>query len=735
MASPEGPNGGVSGSPVPRLLAREQRDLDALAEPLREGRRVSAFLVCPGVLRPAVIGYLTERTGRVFGEPVAVADAERMLTVLSEAAEAGSGEVRSLALDASAEGAVQALNWHREKLRRGASVWIWLEDVEALRVVRRVAPDAYSFRDVVVAVEGEESVAVVGAEVKHWDVRLGRARLEAATTPYKRAQAALWLAGALRRRWAAQEALEVLASGQAVLSGSSLQSEEEAALTARLLLETAISLYDEERYVEAWRHIQVGLSQLSRWDGSLARETRFELWASQRTPISYAHRGIDHALREASAGRVGHRTQGSLLLGAVRSHQERGDLRQAAALLDQSRMDDLAFNLVMEIEERAHLALRAGRIGEASARGREAGDIALSSAHGNEINTLLLAHCLTLRGEVPIAREMFVQIAGGAGAPGAAEAICWYARSQLGQLEVDCGAVAQGMSELRTILHEASTSGRDCRIYQAASTLTDCAIATHEGAQLAGHDILNTVAALRDAETIALSISGDAPPWYHALYPTLRGRLLALLSERRAEAIDMTQAALALCERSWSDAVPMIARTLATHLSTAGRFEECLSVIDRVTPQLVEERFLEENARIQAIRINGLVRIGSPQADIEQAMTALRNTLEETGAPRITADTLLELALLLPPESVHPDSLPLLEEAHELFAEMPIVAKEARCLEAIGDLLAARGNPDEARGYHRSAREILERHGLGLRVPLLDKKLEDRPTATTPAAS
>jgi hypothetical protein len=53
---------------------------------------------------------------------------------------------------------------------------------------------------------------------------------------------------------------------------------------------------------------------------------------------------------------------------------------------------------------------------------------------------------------------------------------------------------------------------------------------------------------------------------------------------------------------------------------------------------------------------------------------------------------------------------------------MPIPAQEARCLETMGDVLAARGDPT-ARARWLEAKGTCERYGLGLRVPLLDAKL------------
>lgn len=51
-------------------------------------------------------------------------------------------------------------------------------------------------------------------------------------------------------------------------------------------------------------------------------------------------------------------------------------------------------------------------------------------------------------------------------------------------------------------------------------------------------------------------------------------------------------------------------------------------------------------------------------------------------------------------------------------------AKEARSLEVSGDVLAARGKVAEARRRYLTAKGILERRGLDLRVPLLISKIE-----------
>jgi hypothetical protein len=96
----------------------------------------------------------------------------------------------------------------------------------------------------------------------------------------------------------------------------------------------------------------------------------------------------------------------------------------------------------------------------------------------------------------------------------------------------------------------------------------------------------------------------------------------------------------------------------------------------------------------------------------------------EHRCPAHQAETLQELAIRLPPAATLPDPLALATETHTLFVEMPMPAKEARSLELAGDVLAARGKPDDARRRYLTAKGILERRGLGLRLPLLASKIE-----------
>jgi len=103
------------------------------------------------------------------------------------------------------------------------------------------------------------------------------------------------------------------------------------------------------------------------------------------------------------------------------------------------------------------------------------------------------------------------------------------------------------------------------------------------------------------------------------------------------------------------------------------------------------------------------------------------------GSPRTTAQNLLELARALPPTTQTPDPLALTDEALDLFSEMPYPAKESLCHETAGDILSARGEKVAALRRYKPALQKLERHGMLLRVPLLQRKIQELEDAPEPA--
>ena len=238
-------------------------------------------------------------------------------------------------------------------------------------------------------------------------------------------------------------------------------------------------------------------------------------------------------------------------------------------------------------------------------------------------------------------------------------------------------------------------------------------------------DALKDIAAeVERAQGASLDITGSSPPpWYSIRFLGYRASIL-IRGPQHTEALTLDRRALALARTTCEDLIPETGRTLADHLLRTGNPDEALPLLAEIEPEAISRGMLKELARIRAARVLALVLRNEPSSAIEPAMAALREALESTGAPRIKAETLLELAIRLPPATTLPDPLALASETHTLFVEMPMPAKEARSLELAGDVLAARGQLADARRRYLTARAILDRRGLELRLPALTTKLD-----------
>lgn len=269
---------------------------------------------------------------------------------------------------------------------------------------------------------------------------------------------------------------------------------------------------------------------------------------------------------------------------------------------------------------------------------------------------------------------------------------------------------------------------RDDRLYNECHTFAYISIEANEAGSLLPAQMVPIRADLEDAGNLLLSLSGpDGPPWYPIELLTLRARVLALTSDTILQALDLARQALDLARSTYPDLLPETGRSLADHLLLAAQPDEALAVVADVEPYASENGFLAERARLLADRVLALVQRGDAPATIEPHLTSLRAALAATDSPRITAETLRDLAIRLPPGATTPDPLALAEEIHPLFVAMPMPAEDARCLELMGDVLLARGRPDEAKRRYLTARARLQRYGLGLRLPLLNRKIDALP--------
>lgn len=718
----------MSGGEGPRLLARERAELESVAAPLREGRRVVAFLVCEPDLRPAVLGYLRDASGVAVPEPARVSEPGQMVDALVKAADRLAGEVCSLLVEKNATEVLKALNWNREKLRRGASVLVWVDGIEGLRALRAVAPDAYSFRDMMVVVSGEEPVEGVPPAEEPIELQLVRIPYEAASTPRARAEAAISYASALRDFGRSEEVLHVVDEAVTALSEDAYSDSLSGQIRGHLRAVGATSLHEQGRFARAWRAAKSGAAEAENLPWSLAHSVRLTALIRKRTPIGVDRGDIDRVFSEMLP-RDDEHVQANILVIASERAALRGDLVVAEELLGRVRghFNISKASIALVARSQGQLCRLQGHLATSEVWLRRAIDLSVEAGIGTAGAMLALSRCLSDKGEHESSRRLLQRVTALVRGKDSHEHLAGLRRTELA---IEEGAIDQGLLELRALIAEAAMSGRDGHVYDTCTVYARLVRGAYEAGRLSFADLIDADAELEVAQDISISLCpNDDPPWYTILYPGLRADVLSLRPDRLPDAIALTSTAVERARAVWPDAAPMHARMLIGHLVTAGRLDEARAALAVAEPEAEGQRHLRELARLRALAVTVLVRTSAPRADIDAKLAALRGTLDETGAPRIAAEALLELSLLLPPETKHPEPLDLLDEAHALFVEMPIPAQEARCLEAMGDILSARGDLEEARRRYLAAKGTYERYDLGLRLPQLTKKLD----ALTPA--
>lgn len=698
-------------------MARDRTELDAIVDRLRDGRRAVAFVVCPPDLCDAAREYVVRQSRREVPAPERVSEVGRMLELLNATAGATPASLLSVRLDPDATEALEVLNEYRDNLRRGASVLLWLDDEQALSAVRHLAPDAFSFRDVVVGVVGEGDEQIVSREPDDLDVQLAEARYRAATTPVERAWEAAVLAGRLDLRGRNDEALAVLQ--EALWALSWFQEDSETRLARARLHGAHAQAQVRQRLIDAAHHIQAGLAALARETGEEADEERVWLWSGMVTPLGVAAAAGEELARLERPEGMGQSVLVSIALRTSELYAQRGRLREAALRLE--KCDGLAHlsehNRAALLAARARVASEAGDLPRAAELLREAAALVGPSAPESPDLRLALSEHARLQGDLAAARAL---LADRPARP--AESIPPPAPSL--EITLDEGDVEAALPAFEAAIKQAASRRNDRPLHHLSRAFTAALREAREADRLSSTALARGVDALTSAGAVAASMCDEDFQWYRVLFPAMRAEVLAWCADRHAEAIPLLQDAWKLACNRWPEAAPPQARALVHVLLAAGRAEEAARVLDGAVPDAAAQRDLRELSRLLAARAALLARTQAGPAACRDAMAELRTVLGETSSPRITAATLLELARLLPADGadLDPDPLPLLEEAAALFARMPIPAQQSRCLELAGDVLAARHRPAEAALRHAEALAILTRHGLGLRIPLLRRK-------------
>lgn len=717
-----------TGDRAPELLRVDKEQLDRAASVLAEDQGF-VLVACPRELVSAARKHLSQAAGQEIAAPLALKGSEEAFAALAgDIPEVASAKVRSLTLGGERKEALRSLNWHREKLLRGAPVVLWLDGVDGLTEMREVAPDAYSFREIVVLLRGDGGRLPQTSSKESRRVLDARRRRARAKTAQERAEAHSILSNALRICGRLVEAENVAHQGMDALPQAKYANEAARTTRAALWINVAMTACERGAQARQRKAVDAGLLEVEGGETTAARVRRTWLLALKPGPID----GSDRKSL-ASASLLADLRDDPLCYSHVTRAQawvalDVGDLLRARKLL--SELDPMhipELNQYLRILDQGLVERGAGRMLDAEAYFQKAISIGRNTEGGITSAASPLIRLWLERGELETAEHV------------ATESLRTIEPSDVTTKEIALALLAHARGDepraeehMRLCTRDAARFGLDDAHLRANAQLCEFGIDAHEAKLADGPPIEKLCADLDVAEDVSRTLTdNDPPPWYTIRFLVLRANLL-VRTDRRTAAIDLARRAVDLARTTCEDLIPETGRILADHLLRAATTGEAtpadaLAVLASVEPEAEARGFLKELVRIRAARVLAFVLAGEPPAVIEPAMAALREALEHTGAPRIKADTLLDLAIRLPPETTVPDPLAIATETHALFVEMPMPAKEARSLELAGDVLAARGKTPEARRRYVTAKSILERRGLNLRVPLLTSKIEGLP--------
>ena len=710
------------GEHAPELLRADKEQLDRAAALLGGEDRAFVIAVCPKELVAAVREHMAKQAGVAVPEPVVLQGSEEALeALLGVLPEVAGATVRSLALGGEMKETLRALNWHREKLLKGAPVVLWIDGVDGLTEMREAAPDAYAFRDVVVMVRGDGGRLPQIPYQESRRILEARRRVARAKTALERARAYAQLSDGFRIHDHLIEAETAARRGLDALPMAKYTDESARNARADLWYRIAVSAGERGSQVRQREATRTGLNEINDIHRGTAQEHRAWLLAQAPGPVGRSDRA---SVEQASVLNKEFGKDRELSSQVTRALAQtaawRGDIARARRLLGEFDLANaVRVNASFVRGDQSEVERAAGRMLAAENYLLQA--IAINHRDEADIPAfaMLFAACWLERGEVETA-ERIIEESSAQWKPDREpeKRLVW------GTLEAARGNIARAQHDVRIALRDSASLGLDRRHVHAAGQFAEVTVAAYETERFDAPMLHKVAAELEVAEDVSRSLSNnDPPPWYPIWFLSYRADLL-IRTDRHAEALTLARRALDLAHTTCEDLIPETGRTLADHFLRTGNADEALPLLADVEPEAISRGMLKELARIRAARVLALVLRNEPPSAVEPAMAALREALESTGAPRIKAETLQELAIRLPPATTLPDPLALASETHTLFVEMPMPAKEARSLELAGDVLAARGKPADARRRYLTAHGILERRGLGLRIPLITTKIQ-----------
>lgn len=696
----------MSSPPTHQLLVRDRQNLDRVAKHLKRDDHAFFCVVCAPSLVHLTIEYLRDKSGKDVPLPVHVAKQDAMLALLGQLEAAPASAVFSVHLAAADVDAWTALNWNREKLLRGGRLLLFVDSIDDVAAFHQHAPDAYSFRESVFAIEGAPAGApdANADQGEPFDVRTARMLYELKKRPEERAEAAFRWVKALYERRRIEEAAKVAEEALALIPRKNFH--ELSHRRMRIVLYDVLEMvqYATGQTVDCFRTCQRGLRDIGvdLVKTMTSLKLNFELHASE-SPL-----GVDRDIRRWSIKELPGKTiQNNVRRTLASSESARGQFRAAHGRYDEVLSADNPITVRAEVySSRARMHSARGHFRRAHQELREADMCALRAGANRKFGRFTETRLLVAEGELDAARSLAASHDDGP--------------RHLATITAQSGDISSALDHFDTALTQHVDKQQDSDVFWTCVNLHSCLAKVPA---LSRKDLDRAFALVESAAQKLIDLANHHPVWYDVLVPGLRAQMLSLYDDRHDDAVAAAKRAVFQARSSWPQA---LARSLRIHgdcLARAGRWKEMGAVLLDGMKAARDDDDLIELATLQAYDLALFVRKKASQNFIDTARRVLEETFAEMDAPRVEGETWLGIAPYLPLEGGPLDVLAIAEHIHDLFTEMPMPEQASRAMEWLGDAHAARGDTKKAEGAYRMALAPLVRHGFGLRTDLIREKL------------
>jgi hypothetical protein len=631
-------------------------------------------------------------------EDVVLHDEAAVAPRLRELASGPRGTTIRLVLDANPD-VLDALNLHREKLRTGARFVLWIAGQAAYQELVRRAPDAFSFRDAVAIVEGDEPPPPMASQSESDALRAARARCVRVGTVDLDARATAW-AEFVEELFAYDAGVARSEASKLIGWASGLPE----STAVRRALARALCYRNpnvDRRLLRQREDILRALSLLEGLTDPIDRALRVLLRTNLPAPPGY---GRDWSLLEVARADAASpieraRTARACFLTLL----ARDSVRDAVAPPHTASLGD--WQRAMVTRDAAHEWLARGRWKEARRASHEIAALTMPKTLGLRMVARAREANVALRlGELDACRRIAAELEGS----GASDVPTRLSARRFDALARAAGGqVADAIDGLLDTLCSAEEHDLPCECLDTLAALSTIASDGHAAGLIDDASVKRLGAELPPRLERCAIMAGSGPPWFDILGSGILAVHVARQPSRVDEALAIARSSLATATEHAEILAPEAGRLVARLLLRQGAWQEADDLALRLEPIARAHHVAREVVELRATRL--LATAAAGRRDLSQPLGALRDAFDESGAIPLMVTVCRDVGAELWRYGRGDVVRELVEPAEREAQEIPWPEEVGRCLEVLG-------RPEEAAAHYDTWGLVLRRMILARRI-------------------